>query len=137
MGLSKRSERVLKCVAIIFLIVFNPITSVLVGDYLRYIGYTQLKVFEKVYGGIIVVIFGGVPALAFFLLVIGGIFNRIRKFINKRREKRMKTMKVKKKHPFLRFLLKVIIGSPAKVCVYPKIIDRRNRKNFTSITPLS
>jgi Ca2+-transporting ATPase len=28
-------------------------------------------------------------------------------------------------------------GSPAKVCVYPKIIDRRNRKNFTSITPLS
>jgi hypothetical protein len=28
-------------------------------------------------------------------------------------------------------------GSPAKPCVYPKIMDRRNRKKFTSMTPLS
>jgi hypothetical protein len=30
-----------------------------------------------------------------------------------------------------------IRGSPAKPCVYPKIMDRRNRKKFTSMTPLS
>jgi hypothetical protein len=30
-----------------------------------------------------------------------------------------------------------ILGSPAKTCVYPKIIDRRYRKKFTSMTPLN
>jgi hypothetical protein len=35
------------------------------------------------------------------------------------------------------YLRKQNMGSPAKTCVYPKIMDRRNRKKFTSMTPLS